>query len=354
MDKKVKFLKEELKEREVQIQKEQLYKIQYLSERKYNYYDQYLPGETFQNRLLRWLENFDKKDRNIAMKVVKHLTYIDMHELRSLAVTTFWNSLLLIEKEIIKNIDREIFLKTYQKKKKKLIDKELGKSIYVAIADDVLFDYFRRRAQRRKPTILGGDSFVEYYKLHPYCQEDDLDKLEDTERIFMLDQLSASGTSFIRKEENGWKGKIIRFKEIWKNIENVKIYYLPYIMSSVAERNVNRRLKKWRCEENPSLKDIVIKPSLKVKVSKCVRANNSYKIDETKPVAKLCEKYFDEDIIDEHKEKGGECKWGFGESGLDLVLNTNCPNNTLPIIWHDYNEWIPLFPRIEHHIPQEE
>jgi hypothetical protein len=38
--------------------------------------------------------------------------------------------------------------------------------------------------------------------------------------------------------------------------------------------------------------------------------------------------------------------FGFGKLGMLLVLYTNCPNNTLPLIWHSNESWQALFPRV--------
>lgn len=37
---------------------------------------------------------------------------------------------------------------------------------------------------------------------------------------------------------------------------------------------------------------------------------------------------------------------GFRSSGALIVLHTNCPNNTVPLFWHDAPEWHALFPRV--------
>jgi hypothetical protein len=38
--------------------------------------------------------------------------------------------------------------------------------------------------------------------------------------------------------------------------------------------------------------------------------------------------------------------YGFRGLGTLLVLHTNCPNNTLPLVWHTAPEWSALFPRV--------
>jgi len=347
MKKSSKYLCEELEYIGVHRKLDDIKNITILAERKYNRYDQYLPGETFQSRLIRWLENFERKDREIAMNIVDNLYYINNYELRALSTSTFWNSIKIIQKEISKQEQPKKILKVYLKKKEEETNMALKKSLYVAVSDDVMFDYFRRRAQG-KFSFLKKDNFVEYYKLHPVCQKDDLGDLEDIDRIFLLDQLCGSGITFLRKEGKKWKGKIKRFFDIWRNLESKNIYYLPYIISTVAWNRINRLIFNWR-KEMKIPNEIIVQPTLKVPMSKCLSENQNGPVNPKLPVAKLCEKYFDDCILDEHTEKGGNCKWGFGDAGLTLVLNTNCPNNTIPLIWRSCGDWYPLFPRIEHH-----
>ncbi|GAG43830.1 unnamed protein product, partial [marine sediment metagenome] len=202
--------------------------------------------------------------------------------------------------------------------------KALDRSLFIAVSDDVMFDYFRRRAQRRFPD-LPPDNFVEYYKLHEQCQKDDLNDLKQIDRIFLIDQLCASGTTLIRNENGEWKGKIDRFFKIWKNLRLENIYYMPYLISTVAEKRVDKKIDKWRTEKGISQKIDVI-PTLKIPISICLSSNPNGPIDKNRPVAKLCKKYFKSCIIHRHIKKGGLATWGFGGAGLALVLNTNCPN----------------------------
>lgn len=36
---------------------------------------------------------------------------------------------------------------------------------------------------------------------------------------------------------------------------------------------------------------------------------------------------------------------GYSDSQVTIVFSENCPNNSLPILWEDKNNWIPLFKR---------
>jgi len=72
-------------------------------------------------------------------------------------------------------------------------------------------------------------------------------------------------------------------------------------------------------------------------------------VDDTTQVSLLCDKYYVRFKENVHTMVGGGCKHGFGAAGLVLVMYTNCPNDSLYLIWHGYNDWKPLFPRVEHH-----
>ena len=61
------------------------------------------------------------------------------------------------------------------------------------------------------------------------------------------------------------------------------------------------------------------------------------------------EKFDEEEILTEHYRKGRCDKpyLGFNECGLPVVLSHNCPNNSLPILWHSSSlkKIRALFPR---------
>lgn len=51
---------------------EELPKIQFMAEMKYDHYDQFMPGTRFLGSLSKWLSDFDKEDRNIMFDFVKN------------------------------------------------------------------------------------------------------------------------------------------------------------------------------------------------------------------------------------------------------------------------------------------
>ncbi len=324
--------------------KEAVRNLLFLAERKYNRYDLYAPGETFPQRLVDWLSNFDAVDRNAAMDVVRELRFFNQNEMRALAAATLQNVVTAIQSDGM-SLSRASAI-SYMDTLQSQTEMAVADSLFIAMADDVLFDFFRRNAQRQFPVLRRGN-FVEYYKLNP----EDVSDLEEYSRVFLLDQISGSSLSFLRREDENWKGKLPTFFEIWGGhvkSNEAKVHYLPFIMSTVAERTLSSNLDPWNASAN-SGNSITVTPTQMVPVASCLSTDGGSSVDETTRVASLCDKYyhlFKENI---HHKVGGGCKYGVGSAGLILVLYTNCPNDSLYLIWHKNNGWRPLFERVEHH-----
>lgn len=317
-------------------------RISFLGRRKYDRYNHFFPGETFDSRLLKWLGNFDKEDRQVAIEIVKALKFISTYEMNQLAIRTFENARYCILQDSVMASDNNWF--NYLETRNLKIETELSKSIFVGCADDIHFDFFRRYAMSHH--LFKKDNFVEYYKR----DETSMKELPPHNNIFLIDQISASGDTVLRNKKGDWTGKIPRFQQIWKEyIKNDNIYYCPYILTSVSERNLAERLPKYL--EESSAPKVKIKPTCWLPISACIADDHGIVIDENKPVAKICNKYYNRFKEDEHTKVGGSAKYGYGGAGLTLVLQSNCPNDSLYLLWHD-NDWYPLFPRVVHHTPR--
>ena len=325
----------------VDIPADEAARILFLSRRKYDRYDHFFPGETFESRLLKWLDNFDKEDRQAAMQIIKELKFISTYEMKQLAIRTFENARHCILQNSV-NASTNNWT-DYMVTRSLNLEAELTKSIFVACADDMYFDFFRRYAMRYHS--FSKENFVEYYKRDFASMKE----LPPHKNIFLMDQISASGDTALRKQDGVWKGKIPRFESLWKDFINEdKIYYCPYIQTSVSEKNMADRLPKYLAER--SVPSVSIYPTCWLPISDCIANDEGTKIDEDTIVAKLCTKYYDRFKGDEHTDVGGGVKFGYGGAGLTLILQSNCPNDSLYLLWHE-NDWYPLFPRILHHTP---
>lgn len=335
------LLSKELQSIGVQYSRESCVKLLFISRRKFDRFDLFPPGETFQSRLPLWLQNFDLADRQIAMSVVDELVFLSFWELRTLAIRAF---------DVVCGRLRQQALEVKGTPWTATLDagdaateERLARTVFVAASDDVLFDFFRRNAQRSS-SRLRRDNFVEYYKFHPDAQPDE----NDAEQIVLLDQLSGSGYSFLHFDEGAWGGKLARFLEYWPQHSQKPVLYVPYIMTEIAKRRVAERLAEWRKVKH-DLPAVTVAPVLTIPPSSVVVASDGVSVDPNRPVAELCTRYHVRFVDDQNTLKGKPTTHGFGQAGLTLVLSTNVPNNTLPIIWHQFNGWVPLFPRIAHH-----
>jgi hypothetical protein len=327
-------LKSELNYIGVSITGEEASKLSFLSRRKYERYDMFFPGESFDNRLINWLEhNFKENERQTAFEIVKYIKFISDYEMRELAVLTYENikNCIINEKHKLSNTS----CYSYIEDKNLKLNEELGKSLFIACVDDINFDFFRRYANKENPDAFQKENFVEYYKK----DNKSIEEVPEYNRIFLLDQLSGSSNTAIRykSEDKKWNGKI----------ENKAIYYSPYLLSQISLNNYNSRKTQFLKENNKI--NLKLNPTCIVPISPCLSDSSTEKIDEQRAVAKLCVKYYDKFIPDRHTEEGGPAYYGFGGAGLTLILQTNCPNNTIPLIWHNFNDWYPLFPRVSHH-----
>lgn len=257
------ILKKELSNLGIALTSDEAARISFLSRRKYDRYDHFYPGETFDSRLLKWLgTNFEKNERQIAIQVIKSLKFISAYEMKEMAIKTFESARYIILDELTKVSTSSWY--NYIESRSVKLEEELAKSVFVAFADDIDFSFFRRYAMRHH-ALFKKDNFVEYYKR----DKSSLDELPEYKRIFLLDQLSASATTAIRQKKGEWKGKIPTFEKIWRGyVDDVPVYYCPYILSSVSEKNLGNRLDPY-LRESSALK-LFVRPTCKIPISPCL------------------------------------------------------------------------------------
>ena len=189
------------------------------------------------------------------------------------------------------------------------------------------------------------------------------------ESLFLVDDFTASGTSFARKEDK-FKGKIIKILKGLKPKEadmegeatdeskelsdlfvkdKIKVNALFCVATEDAISNIS-------CEVGNYLSDNGMNDLIEFTVD-CVQLIKTEEINLIKSHLGLKnvlrkDKYYDWSAIltdSYRKGKHDEPYWGFNECGLLLVLSHNTPNNTLPVIWEDTSKFRGLFPRINRH-----
>ena len=265
-------------------------------------------------------------------------------------------------------------LNKIEKSQEYIIQKRL--SLVVGLSDGSHTDILRRTAGFSNEQVLPM-----YYPNQEKLQDmyDELQKdslLKGTSRnlfdsLFLVDDFTASGTSFARKEDDKFKGKIVKVLKGLKPKEagtdgktgdessielsdlfvkdKIKVNALFCVATEEAVENINREVGNY-------LSDNGMNDLIQFNVD-CVQLIKSEEIDIIKNYPGLKnvlkkDKYYDWTAIltdSYRKGKHDEPYWGFNECGLLLVLSHNTPNNTIPVIWEDTSKFRGLFPRISRH-----
>lgn len=342
--------------------------FQALARYKYDNYQQYSAGLRFIETLAIWLEQFDSSDKKIALDfIMERVVYISSSEINLIAESCFVDKLQYILMDItaekldipkykLKNIEESIDYKILRRQ-----------SLFCGLSDGARLDIFRRAntgilsheqiyltyelSEQRVAKMK--DELVEDLKNSYQLNVDTNSNESKFKSLFLIDDFSASGTSYLKQNAEGHlKGKIAGlYKDLFGNEKskidlafdknNLKIYIILYLCSTQAKQTIESNFEKLfeLYEHRPEL---IIMHEL----------DEKYKIQNNEKIFSLCktDKYYDKELIeDKHTQKN--IQLGFSDCALPLILEHNTPNNSVPLLWtYEYSEIFKgLFPRIPRH-----
>ena len=183
------------------------------------------------------------------------------------------------------------------------------------------------------------------------------DKDAQFTRIVLIDDFSASGISYIRKEGDEWKGKLVKALQQFEPGQDasclikyaaIKMHIVLYVATKAAVDYISKQLADYCAEQAIPVPDItaVYELSPDMALDPARDGNFLALVDG--------DSYYRSRPCDEHEAKGGmdTMKRGFAACALPLVLAHNCPNNSIYLLWADPLEKGSargLFPRIVRH-----
>jgi hypothetical protein len=346
----------------------------FVAELKYDRYEQFAPGMKFAESLARWLAQFETPEqREAAYRFVIHrLVYISDLEMRHLIETAFPDH---IQAEILRRAaiaaDLPAFRVTAIRESVEY-SQLCRQSLFLGLSDGARTDLLRRL----NPS-LSNEQVWQAYELGPdkaRSMVGDLRKaLKDNSACFnmlwLLDDFSGSGRSYIRQEEDGmgkveWKGKIPKaYKQFFHSggpareavsadAEVFVVLYCATPKSVTYMREQSGPFTDW-CRRTYERADI--RPPI-IKVVDPLDAGFALSENNPEDAAFLAlvdsDRYYDHTVFDEHFAKGGttDAKRGFAGACLPLVLHHNTPNNSVFLLWADETRTVRgLFPRISRH-----
>ena len=340
--------------------------LQDLARYKYDEYQQYAPGRRFIESLALWLRQFATvEERKIAYEFVrKRLVFVSTPELRQLVDLSFPTA---IRPSLIALAARRAAIDPLRVKaivQDPAYKMALRQTLFLGLSDGARTDVFRRSY----PEVSNEQIW------HAYDVSDDKAKsmgkklvkdlaiqlgrepTEDEGRfhtICLLDDFTASGTTYIRRDGDGWDGKIPRIVGQLTTAGDalcdlvapnaVKIIVCIYVASDQAVRHLEEHLKAFTFDKGT--------------IELCVvyALPPETRLDDTGDCPFLAlardDRYFDASADDEHGKVGGTTtRLGYADCRLPVVLSHNTPNNSVFVLRGEYaHSFVGLFPRISRH-----
>ena len=351
--------------------------LEFMGSMKYDAYDRYMPGMRFMSSLVQWLNDIEEEDRDEAYKFIKEkLVFISSTQMNYLVDLLYDSKIRPI---LLDMATTETGMPSYKRSRNVVHNRfeiEKRSALVVGLSDGAHTDILRRSAGFSNEQVL-TNYYPDWKKLKDMLDElRKDDKLKSIEkpyfrRIFLIDDFTASGKSFIRYDEDDGKyhGKLKKIIDELCTRGNVEkgqeIEHLSYLLDPMQEKIQIDILfciatEKARTNIKSNLDDYLKSVGWQDKVEFNIhivqlledKLSNDIKIDNDLVKVLKKDKHFVEECVISKSYKVGknDSPWlGFDECALPVVLAHNTPNNSLPIIWQDAERFHGLFPRISRH-----
>ena len=344
-------------------------RLEVLAAYKYDQYQQFAPGRRFLESLALWLRQFTAgEERKVAYDfVLRRLIFIsddEMNQLVELAFPTIIRPVLLTDAATDEQITPSYRVKAIANSTAYRC--RLRQTLVLGLSDGAHTDRFRRV----NPQAISHEQVFHAYDVSQTKASDLREKLKTElasilgevpttdqavfKYVVLLDDFSASGTSYIRrgKGPNQWDAKIPRIiSELEKTDglgeciaeEGVRVLVVIYIASTQAIEHIRSSLNALKFTKGTIELHVVFQ------LSEATRLDS----DKEPVLFDLLSKseYFDSRADDEHGAVGRTTmQFGYADGRLPIILNHNTPNNSVYLLWaEDVHNVLGLFPRVSRH-----
>lgn len=341
--------------------------LQALAAFKYDEYQQFSAGDRFIESLALWLGQFNTTaERSAAYAFVRsRMVFCSESEMRHLvemAYPDYVRPTLLRQVAKANGINPDHAGVAARLPDFRLRQREC---LFLGLSDGARIDSFRRA----NPD-LNHEQISQTYELSPDRVGKLIEKLAEhladlgrpTEpgtsppfkTLVLLDDFSASGTSYYSLSEGGKRGgkinalfdSLVDAKNLASRLvdpQSCEVIVLIYMATQQAIGHLRERLSNpaesrgFRCS---------------VEAVQTLPAELPLRPGVGDEFATLVDRYYDHGVWDKHLAKGGtdDAKYGYAGCGLPLVLHHNTPNNALALLWSYEDMTVRgLFPRVRRH-----
>lgn len=342
--------------------------LEILAEFKYDEYGRFSPGMRFIESLSLWLGRFEGDERDAMYNLVRErLVFISRAEMQHYIKTAYADHVKpILVREAARRAGMCADHIAMVTRSKEFSDLK-KKCLYLGLSDGSKMDDFRRFSN------LGHEQVYSMYEIAEPRRGKMVQKLANSlgpdsgdakfEIVFLVDDFSASGLSYIREKEGRFGGKIKAFVEQFGGaskegrpgagrpeggglgdmfVQDPLVVVLLYAATHRAVAHIRKHASKM-------FEKYGIRPE--VVVVHEMRTSAVSAAQEMATIEPILARLLDKSILTDAYRTGRHEKphLGFDECGLLVVLSHNCPNNTLPIIWHESGDpkSRALFPRHE-------
>lgn len=322
--------------------------LRLMSSIKYDGYEDFRAGVRFLESLAIWLKQFDPADRPTAYQFVKQrLVYISLPEMLRL-IENFVPE--VVTPILCKVVATELGCKPYEvwstPKGADSYRKHLRRTLFVGLSDGSRIDILRRansgRLSPEQIVPMLNIDLIKWSDLNKKLAKDHRDA--KFERVFLIDDFTASGTTFIRETKGEWKGKLNTFNEMVRNAqqhledrfpipEGYHLHIHHYVSSDQARSALDERVRDAKQRWKQAWFG-------KVDITEGLRLPPDLKLAEPRDAAMLDlgDRYYDHALYErlkEHCDENGQSdmKRGYANCALPIVLDHNTPNNSIPLLW---------------------
>ncbi|MCB1667874.1 MAG: hypothetical protein R3E73_04215 [Porticoccaceae bacterium] len=292
--------------------------IRYLDKLLFSEYD-VLPK--FKQRLNGWLGNVEKvEEKKSLYQLIPNLFFVGSKEFKSLYKTAFEENYL---QWLFKTSGELKFDST--ESFNAIIQEEVNRTAFTKLTDSMnLNDFYHANGLINKGLSIDWYADVRAGGEDRVASSIELLKKRNIERVVILDDHVGSGSQM----DYVLNGANTLFSEF-------SVLVIPLLCGKTGYENGMSLARALHFMFKPVL---IMNEHVFISAKQETQSN-----DILEKVKQIAEKY-EKKYIDENNGEY-DTIYGFGESGSLLIMHTNCPNNTMPLIHSNYDEWTPLFPR---------
>jgi len=297
--------------------------LQYLGENLYTDFEPaYGPYPDYFSRLEKWLENVSSdSDQQDLLRLAKRVFYVGREEFNSLYRTAFKTHYIRWA------IDQEDICISASDAHEKIL-RALQSTWFCPVSDSLRINQFYHIndievRHEFRPDWRSLKKFGDSKKIKQYIQDNDVKYLVLLEDFVGSGTQSSSPIKFAAELDPG-----------------IKVLFLPLIICPLGHHTITAKTN--------GLKNLTISPVLNLNDIAFVDPQNKVGEDPVLVSLRTIIKKNKPEYCDRNTPIGSGQKYGYKEMGCLLVMHTNVPNNSLPLIYYEAkNDWNPLFRR--HH-----